>query len=279
MASEQPHVRGKGKDDRYSLFFWFVIGTCTLILMLLFVTTRASLERQGQFLTRLLTEKGEALIKAYEAGARAVAVKHWGSFEMQKLIIELSEQRGVDYLMIVDEKGLIVADSEPFRIGGYYAQNLGSDITSRATKTRRVKNASGADTFEVYRRLDLTPLRVPLPSRSLTMIVGLDMGPLLAIHDEDVKRTLYLALVLFLVGATGIMALFLAYRYRSTRSSLQALEHLSHYLLEHLPVGVVVATNEGHMRMINRTALDLLQIPDRLSQRRLSRRYCPHLSL
>jgi len=59
MASEQPHVRGKGKDDRYSLFFWFVIGTCTLILMLLFVTTRASLERQGQFLTRLLTEKGK----------------------------------------------------------------------------------------------------------------------------------------------------------------------------------------------------------------------------
>jgi len=41
---------------------------------------------------------------------------------MQKLIIELSEQRGVDYLMIVDEKGLIVADSEPFRIGGYYAK-------------------------------------------------------------------------------------------------------------------------------------------------------------
>lgn len=257
-----PLIEGKEeKRELYGLFFLFVIGACIVIIALLFITTRTSLMRQKQFITHLLTEKGEALIKAYEAGARAVAVKRWSPFEMQKLVIELATQPGVDYMIIVDNHGLVIADSEPFRIGGYYGYDLGPALTTREIRTRRVKNISGADTFEVYRRLNtITPTGAPPIPAAVTMFVGLDMGPILQAHREEVRRTVYLSMILLLVGITGITALFLTYRYRMTRSSLRQLQLLSHYLIEHLPVGVMVITPEGHIALINNTALHLLHL-------------------
>jgi len=135
----------KGKKSRfrefYPLFFWFVLGSCLVFICLLVIMTKTSLDRQERFIKRLLTEKGEALIRSYEAGARAGAVKHFGPFERQKLVIELAREPGVDYIIITNEEGQVVADSEPFRIGGFYALDMDRiNLKTLSTpSSRRVK--------------------------------------------------------------------------------------------------------------------------------------------
>jgi len=220
--------------------------------------TKTSLDRQERFIKRLLTEKGEALIRSYEAGARAGAVKHFGPFERQKLVIELAREPGVDYIIITNEEGQVVADSEPFRIGGFYALDMDRiNLKTLSTpSSRRVKNISGADTFEVFRALK----RDASFSENLFIFVGLDMGPILEAHRDDVKHTVMLALVLFLVGITALTALFFTYRYRATRSSLEELRLFSHYLLERLPIGVVSLNREDKVTLMNEAASRLLHL-------------------
>ncbi|HOJ52311.1 MAG TPA: ATP-binding protein [Syntrophales bacterium] len=252
----------KGKKSRfrefYPLFFWFVLGSCLVFICLLVIMTKTSLDRQERFIKRLLTEKGEALIRSYEAGARAGAVKHFGPFERQKLVIELAREPGVDYIIITNEEGQVVADSEPFRIGGFYALDMDRiNLKTLSTpSSRRVKNISGADTFEVFRALK----RDASFSENLFIFVGLDMGPILEAHRDDVKHTVMLALVLFLVGITALTALFFTYRYRATRSSLEELRLFSHYLLERLPIGVVSLNREDKVTLMNEAASRLLHL-------------------
>ncbi|MCX7982731.1 MAG: ATP-binding protein [Syntrophales bacterium] len=237
------------EKEFYRFFFWFVIGSCAILLPLIGIMTMTSLGWQERFTERLLLEKGEALIRSYEAGVRTVAARQLGPFERQKLVIELTREPGVDYIIITDSTGLVIADSEPFRIGGFYALDIKRDSLSTARPTsRRVKNRAGADTFEIFRAT----------SDGLFIFIGLDMGPILEAHREDVKRTWLLSFILLMVGITAVIALLLTYRYRMTRSSLEELRLFSHYLLEHLPVGVISISREGKVALINDAARRLL---------------------
>lgn len=246
-----------GEKGFYHLFFWFVIGSCAVLIPLLGVMTKSSIDRQERFTEKLLIEKGEALIRSYEASARAAAARAFGPFERQKLVIELAHQPGVDYIILTDGTGLVRADSEPFRIGGYYALDIKLDSSSlSAPSARRIKNPRGADTFEVFRAT----------SEDLFIFIGLDMGPIWEAHRQDVKHTILVALVLFMVGLTAVIALLITYRYRMARSSLVELRLFSHYLLEHLPVGVVSLNGEGRVILVNEAASRLLGIDTEKAQ-------------
>jgi len=68
-----------------------------------------------------------------------------GEFSAQKLLIETAEQPGVDYLILTDRKGVILADSDPSMIGESYGADLDlKNGPSKQTLWRRVPNPEGA---------------------------------------------------------------------------------------------------------------------------------------
>jgi len=170
---------------------WLIIG-CALILVPIFVVmTLQSIAKQRELTTRLLIEKGEAIIRSFEAGSRTGAGMQWGSFQLQKLLIETAEQPGVDYLILTDRKGVILADSDPSMIGESYGADLDlKNGPSKQTLWRRVPNPEGADTFEVYR-----PLASPHGEEWL-IFVGLDMSPVLAAQRQDTRNIVLMAATL-----------------------------------------------------------------------------------
>jgi len=252
--------RARGKQGSYRLFFWIVLGSCVLLLPLLFIMAKNSVDQQTRFTTELLKEKGEALIRSYEAGTRALAAHRLRPFEIQKLVTELAMQPGVDYIILTNDKGLVVADSEPFRIGGYYGIDLNLKNLSEQPKPifRRVKNIKGADTFEVFRRVKV----LGEGEGNYVIFVGLDMGPVIEAENEEIRRTVALSAVLLLAGMVGLIALFFIDRYRLTRSSLERLRLFSHYLLEHLPIGVVSINERGKITLVNAYASNLLGLSE-----------------
>jgi len=129
---------------------WMIIGAVIILVPLFIFMTLENINRQEEQTTRLLVEKGAALIRSFEAGARTGIGLQWGGFQLQKLLMETAREQDIDYLIVTDVRGTILADSDPSRLGMGYGLDL--DLPKIAgTETlawRRVPNSEGADTFE-----------------------------------------------------------------------------------------------------------------------------------
>ncbi len=240
---------------------WVILGAVAVLVPLFAFFTWENVNRHMEMSTRLLLEKGEALIRSFEAGARAGEGMAWGSFQLQKLLIETAQQPGVDYLVITDAEGRIVADSDPGMVGDAYGTDLDLAVLSRqgAAQGRIVAGAEGPDTFEVFRRF--SPREEPYGGfngqtrgASYVIFVGLDMAPVQAAHEQDRRNTIITASVLLLISVAGIVSLLLAMGYRSARASLSRVKALSDSLVEHMPVGIVAVDPEERVMVFNDTA-------------------------
>jgi two-component system sensor histidine kinase HydH len=262
---------------------WPIIGAVLILIPVFSFLTLVNIDRQKEQTTRLLVEKGAALIRSFEAGARTGIGLRWGDFQLQKLLIEMAEQPGIDYLIVTDARGTILADGDPLRIGMAYGQDL--DLVkiagSETVAWRRVPNSEGADSFEVYRRFAPTrepgaelpgPFRGEAPREGtapaagegdvppgLVIFVGLDMGPINAAHEEDKLHTIGMALLFLLIGCAGIVLLLFAQGYRAARSSLSRIKAFSDSLVENMPIGLVATDAGGRLSAFNQTAERILK--------------------
>lgn len=253
---------------------WMIIGAVIILVPLFIFMTLENISRQEEQTTRLLVEKGAALIRSFEAGARTGIGLRWGGFQLQKLLMETAREQDIDYLIVTDVQGTILADSDPSRLGMGYGLDL--DLAKIAgTETlvwRRVPNTEGADTFEIYRRF--APTGGPLPGfpdpmlrapgsketeiPGFVIFVGLDMGPILAAHKEDQRRTIWMAVIFLLIGFAGIVSLLLAQGYRTARSSLSRIKAFSDNLVENMPIGLAAFDGSGALTAFNQTAESIL---------------------
>ena len=253
---------------------WLIIGSVVILVPLFLFMTLENLNRQEEQTTRLLMEKGAALIRSFEAGARTGIGLQWGGFQLQKLLMETAREPDIDYLIVTDVQGTILADSDPSRLGMGYGLDLDLPKIAKAETIswRRVPNSEGADTFEIYRRFAPTGGPLPrFPDPMLTppgspdqeipgfvIFVGLDMGPIQAAHAEDRRRTIWMAVVFLLIGCAGIVSLLLAQGYRAARSSLSRIKAFSDSLVENMPIGLAAFDGSGILTAFNQTAETLL---------------------
>lgn len=273
----------KNKNKRVDKKFWtglspwFIIGAVVLIVPIFIMLTLENINKQKDYTTQLLIEKGEALIRSFEAGARTGMGMHWSSFQLQKLLIETAEQPGVDHIILADTDGMIIADSDPSMIGEIYGADL--DITSisesKKAQWRQVPNPAGADTFEVFRRFSPTekfaqeffhqqrsdnrsPESVINGSRTqspgLIIFVGMDMGPIDALRKRDTQHTIMMSVIFFLIGISGIISLILAQSYRAAKTSLSRVKAFSDSLVENMPIGLIAINDKDEIISFNQTA-------------------------
>jgi two-component system, NtrC family, sensor histidine kinase HydH len=236
---------------------WLILAAAAILVPLFIFMTYQGIRIQEELTAKLLAEKGDALIRSFEAGIRTGEGLNWGDFQKQKLLIETAQQPGIDYLVVTDPVGLIVADSEPSQVGDYYRIDSGHP-PSKAIRSRRVANSTGADTFEVYRFLNL-PARDA--NQSWIIFVGLDMGPVMAAQSQNTARLMMTALILLLVGFAGFVSLFLAQGYRAARSSLSRMKLFSDTLIENMPIGLIGLDQDDRVAFFNREAETILESP------------------
>ena len=260
---------------------WFIIGAVVLLVPIFIMMALENINKQHDYTTQLLIEKGEALIRSFEAGARTGLGMHWSSFQLQKLLIETAEQQGVDHILLTDTDGMIIADSDPSMIGEVYGANLDLARVSESKKAewRQVPNLAGADTFEVFRRFAPTEsfaqeflhkLRseyrtaesgakgMRTPSPGLVIFVGMDMAPIDALRKQDREHTIWMSVIFVLIGISGIISLILAQSYRSAKISLARIKAFSDSLVENMPIGLIAINNRDEIISLNQTAESVL---------------------
>ena len=261
---------------------WIILGAVAILVPIFVFWTLQNISKEREYVVRLLTEKGSALIRSIEAGTRTGMMgMRGGGFRVQRLISETAQTPDIVYLIVTDATGNILAHSDEEEIGKMHGTGLDLERISRSEKVqwRQIHGPEGASIFEVFRRF--SPTRVPFrgphggrmqgpwpkemrdgisPEQPEIIFVGLDMGPIEAARKQDTTNTILVGSILLLVGFAGVFSLFLAQAYRSTRTSLTRIKAFSDNVVEKMPVGLVAMDGNGRIISFNQTAETTLRL-------------------
>ena len=256
----------------FNISVWIVIGAIAVMAVVSAVMTVAHFQRQKQQAVELLVEKGATLIRSFEAGLRSPMGTKTQTFGLQKLLMETAQQPDIDYIIITDKEGTIIADSDPAQVGNKYGLDLDIEAlaASRDIRWRQVVNLQGADTFEVYRGFvpqerfgqEQKPATSNSKSNKTDMIifVGLNMAAIEKADAEDTRKTIIIALILLVISSLAIISLFLAQAYSFARRSLSRVTVFSEALVKNMPIGLIALNDQGEIISCNEKAQAVLEV-------------------
>jgi len=272
---------------------WVIIAAVLILLPIFIFMTLENINRQKENTTRLLVEKGAALIRSFEAGARTGMMgMRWGGVQVQRLLTETAKQPDIVYLLITDGTGTILAHSDKTGIGKTYGKELDLAEISKSQNVgwRQIPNRKGPLIFEVFSQF--SPTRGNTPGHRGRMMsndwckvhmhpyklngdsgqiifVGLDMEPVETARKDDVRHTIVMGLILLLIGFAGFVSILLAQAYRTTRTSLSRVRAFSDSLVENMPIGLLAIDSDGRIASFNETAESILGLssPDILREK------------
>ena len=277
---------------------WIFIGTALVLLPIFTLITVSSINRQKESMTRLLVEKGAALIRSFEAGTRTgMRGRMHRGFKFEHLLIETARQPDIVYLLITDAGGRILAHSIPERTDQLHSPQVDfaqmQDL--QQIRWRWIQPQEGQTVFEVYRRfMPSPPPRSRMPGHMMQrrprqtpdggpdasrppryIFVGLDTSALAAARQADIRHSIMMGVILLVVGAAGILLLFLAQSYRTARTSLARIKAFSDNLVEKMPIGLVAVDAEGRTASFNDVAKSILGLSPERTIGRQSRQILP----
>lgn len=282
----------KGKKRGIQATPWIIIGSATILLIVMVVLAVQNIDRQRHHMSRILSEKGAALIKAVEAGARTGMMGMlWGSSQVQTLLEETARQPDILYLAVTDGAGKVLAASDRTRIGKplHSASQTAHGNRVERARWRLTENENGRPVFEVYR--NFRPLEKDQPLMRMTcrhankpgekgacclkdgtggkedwcfpsnllkadqfIFVGLDVAPFEDAQKEDMQNTVVISSVLVLLGFGGFFSLFWAQSYRTARRLFQDSSAFAQEVVKRLPVGLIATDRRGKIAFFNDAA-------------------------
>lgn len=264
---------------------WILLGAVAVLFPIFSFITYENINRQKENSTRLLLEKGAALIRSFEAGTRTgVMGTHWSSFKLQHLLTETAQQPDIRYLMVTDLNGRIVAHSYPQQIGRIHGNDLDLAAIARTNYvTGRVVEQGRQPVFEVIGRF--APTTSPIGrgsggrafqdrfqklmeelgislSENWIIFVGLDMETIETARRADMRHAIVMGVVLLLIGFGGFVLLMLFQSNRATRLSLSRIQAFSDNLVENMPIGLVALDTEKTIATVNQVAASMLGLKE-----------------
>lgn len=289
---------------------WIIIGSVGILLIVVVVLAYQNYSREKKYMSRILSEKGAAIIKAVEAGARTGMMgMMWGGQQVQTLLEETARLPDVFYISVVDRNGLVLASSNRSLIGTQMSGGPSEKGLDQPDSTnwryKRIDDQRNA--FEVYRSFRPVSHRDTwmgdrmrqmmqgrgrmmepdndwcMPSASgdsdQIILVGLDPQPFEEGRKEDIRNTAIISGVLILLGLAGFISMFWMQGYRSAKKSLQDTSAIKDQVVTSLPVGLIATDKDGKIAFYNSaaeriTGLDLAQARGKESDTVLPRHLC-----
>ncbi|MFZ5563276.1 MAG: ATP-binding protein [Thermodesulfobacteriota bacterium] len=271
-----------------------MIGVLLIAVPIFVFVILDNIQTHDQRVIENLRGRGAALIRSFEAGARTgVMVMMWGGEKVQRLLMETALQEDIAYILITDDKGRILAHSEPEKVGAVYSPLPDfSEKEPAVVLYRRVENG-GDSVFEVFKRF--TPDRPPpVRGRLQSMIdrlppgehkqmlndwcamhffrdmerppvrqyifVGFDMERIDAARSAYIRHAVTNGVVMLLIVCTGMLALFFIQAYRAARSSFVRVKALSDEVVANMPAGLVTFGPDRRITSCNRRASEILGV-------------------
>ncbi|MBI9077842.1 MAG: PAS domain-containing protein [Desulfatibacillum sp.] len=277
--------RKKARDmDHWAPMPPLMVATASLILLaaVLAMTVR-DINRQTRHMSYILSEKGAAIIRAVEAGARTGMMgMRWGGNQVQLLMEEAAGHPDILYIGVVDKDGKILAHSDQDQIGKVVGNKFPrKNLDSKSAENWRIVGLDKkSKAFEVYRIFNPLTGHGKMRGRGMTLFVdpdtgkarvdwcfssgadagdqvifvGLNMAPFENARSIDVRNTLLIAGLICLMGLGGFLALYWAQSYQVARRMLQDTSAFAKEVVTSLPVGLVAMDAIGRIAFFNHSA-------------------------
>ena len=280
-------LKKAGKREWFRIPPWIFLGAAVILLPIVTFWTHENLNREKKIITEMMVQKGAALIRSFEAGARTGMMgmmgMRGGEFRLQRLLTETARQQDIAYLIVTDTNGVILAGNDLKKIGALHGNDLDLKKISAepAVQWREIQGPDRTHIFEVFRRFvprratfrrhdRISPRNPPnatrlrengFPYSSANIIfVGLDMKSVEAARKADALHSIIMAVILLLIGFIGLFLLFLTQAYRTARKTLTRVRAFSDTVVENMPIGLLFINADGRIASFNQAAEDILLI-------------------
>jgi len=264
---------------------WIIVGSVLILLITVVVLAVQNYNREKRYMSRILSEKGAALIRAVEAGARTGMMDMmWGGEQVQTLLEETAQLPDVLYLTIVNKKGIVLASSDKRIINTQLSRDpdLNKLALSGKSDWKIVETSNRQSSFEVYKLFKPASNRAPwmnnrtrqmMGRRGMMMgsnsdwcfpsdntedekiiLVGLDPKPFEDARKEDIRNTMIISGVLVVLGLAGFISMFWMQSFRTAKRSLQDTSAFADEVVTSLPVGLIATDKNGKIAFYNSAA-------------------------
>ena len=132
---------------------WAIIGMSLILFIAVSVQAFMNYNREKEVMGELLSEKGAALIKSFEAGTRTGMMGNLGSGSgLQALLKETATLPDILYIALVDDTGKVLAHNEKNLIGTQFAlpEPIKALAPTKDVQWRIVTSDERPTAFEVY---------------------------------------------------------------------------------------------------------------------------------
>lgn len=266
----------------FGLSPWLVVGVSVILGLAIIYLAARSNERERRKTSENLMDRANALIWALEAGTRT-----WMGFQgeqnlLQLLVEETAKQPGIVLLEVANFDGTILAHNDKSMIGKMLPPDKIPNREDIEKIDWRVVNSAEAPTFEVYR------LFAPIQDGhgmergrmggnhhfhtagtthsddeeevggDTFVMVGLDQRPFQDALEADFHNTLLSAFIVAALGLGGFISMFWAHNYQRSKRLLMDAQALASEVVTSLPLGLITCDAEGRIKMVNDTALTML---------------------
>jgi two-component system sensor histidine kinase HydH len=248
-----------------------VILAATLLAVILAVTTLRNIHREQQLMEDFLLSQGLTLIRTFEAGARTSFMHQMmESNPLDTLVTETAAEESIAYIRIVDEHGHLISEAGKLPVPVEIARVkllLNQDQPVTALNSR-----SGV--FEIGGKFAPLPPLMPAKKRmsrrlhhfakshhdrgGQLIFIGFLTREFAAARQQDVRHTIFMGALLFLLGSCGLYFLFLYQEMRISRATLATMRRYTENVIESMPDGLLTLDVESKIISCNSKAEELL---------------------
>lgn len=280
-------VRKKHSDLPRIFSPWVVIGSSLILFVIVTVLTVMNINRQRAATSTVLLEKGQALIKALEAGSRiGMRGRFAQGIRLSHLLEETAKLPGVDFIVVTNPEGGIIASNDFDRIGATFLPGHGDRVVpSEHPQWFMDKGADGASLFVVYsefrpimkagfrehaqtmreRFLAFCPARPSPPPmhggvvhpEKMFIYLGLKATSMEDAQKSDLMHSVVMSCIVLFVGLAGFISLFWAQNLRVSQRLLSDSRAFASEVVANLPEGLVVMGPDGEVSFGNESAVAL----------------------
>jgi len=200
-------------------------------------------------------------VRRSKGGAIVIGVDSLEILEFRKsigvgsLIQEIGENEGIEYIVLQDENGLILASRNVTQM----RRIAGDDFLHNALDHRQVDMRTylfnGREAMEI-----VSPFQIDDESYALFRI-GLSMDAIRAAESRGRNRLVFTALVVLAVGAVSLSFLLVSQNHSLLSRAYDRIQTYTGVVLENIADGIIVSDTDGTISVFNKAAEQIFKKP------------------
>ena len=268
---------------RYLPVLSIVLVAGTLLVIVIIFTIR-NINAQNQRMEEFTLRQGISVIRTLEAGTRTGFMEgDWGIEYLQMLIEQAAKDPDVAWVGLINSDGMIVAHSEPAKIGlrllmGKELQTVQTVIRTGEPLSFKREMPDGRTIFEIWK--PFTPFPDQLAESEIAakhtrigqellnlfdreqkqvLFLGLKMDRFKEIRRQEIVFAVFMGAVLFIVGSASVYFVFVVQNAYLVRRTLDEMRTYTRNVLESMANGLITVDRTLRVATYNPNALEILR--------------------